>query len=424
MKTEYKNIKQYLLLWSTQSLSSLGSGMTGYALVLWLYQNSGSALKTALLSICTYAPYVIMSIFAGALSDRWNKKAVMLICDLCAAVSTAVVFVLVRTGSLVSWHLYIINAVNGLMNTVQRPASEVAATLLVPKEYYQKTSGLRSFSQSLNSILTPVIATALFSFAGIGAVIATDLLTFFLAFVTLWAFVKIPKKEIGGKAKESLIVSVRTGLVWIKENRLIGKLIMFLACINLVASAYDASLPAMILPRTNGGETALGLVNTCVGIATLLGSVLVTIIPEPESRVRAICAALFVSMSTENFLLAFGRTPLVWCIGAVLGWIFIPIMNANMDVIFRTAIPTDMQGRVYSCRNTMQFITIPIGLLMGGELVDKVFEPFMAARDSDSILLTAFGTGKGSGAAVLFFVIGIAGVIICAIFSRILKAYK
>lgn len=137
------------MLWSTQSISALGSGMTSYALVLWLYISSGSALKTALLSVCSYAPYVAMSIFAGALSDKWNKKKTMLICDLIAALSTAAVLVLIKTESLQVWHLYLINALNGLMNTVQQPASEVAATLLIPKEYYQKTSGMRSFSQSL-----------------------------------------------------------------------------------------------------------------------------------------------------------------------------------------------------------------------------------------------------------------------------------
>ena len=70
-----KELKSYLLLWGTQSFSALGSSMTSFALVLWLYQTSGSALQTALMSVCSYAPYVIMSIFAGALSDRWDKSA-------------------------------------------------------------------------------------------------------------------------------------------------------------------------------------------------------------------------------------------------------------------------------------------------------------------------------------------------------------
>ncbi len=421
-KTGFRSLRPYLLLWSTQSLSGLGSGMTSYALVLWLYLRTGSALGTALLSVCSYAPYVAMSIFAGALSDRWNKKRTMLVCDLIAALSTVAVFGLIRTDLLAAGHLYILNALNGLMNTIQQPASEVAATLLVPKEYYQKTSGLRSFSQSLTSILTPVLATAFFAFGGIGTVIAIDLFTFVLAFFTLLLFIEVPEERAPKQAEEKLLASAKAGLAWLKHNPLITNLILFLAAINLVASMYDAALPAMLLSRANGGETVLGLVNTSVGIATLLGSLLVTLLPAPKNRVRVICLTLFISMSTENFLLAFGRTPLVWCIGAVLGWLVIPLMNANMDVIFRSSIPVDMQGRVYSCRNTLQFFTIPAGFLAGGFLVDKVFEPLMA-RQTDGDLLILFGSGKGSGAAFLFFMIGVAGVLICIFFSKRLRNY-
>ena len=178
-----KQLRAYILLWSTQSLSTLGSSMTSYALVLWLYLRNGSALGTAMLSVCSYAPYVIMSIFAGALSDRWNKKRTMLVCDLAAACSTVAIFLLIKADALQPWHLYVLNALNGLMNTIQQPASEVAATLLIPEAYYQKTSGLRSLSQSMNSILTPILATALFTFAGVDLVIVFDLTTFTAAFL-------------------------------------------------------------------------------------------------------------------------------------------------------------------------------------------------------------------------------------------------
>lgn len=423
MKTN-KNLKSYILLWSTQSLSALGSGMTGYALVLWLYQNSGSALKTALLSVCSYAPYVIMSIFAGALSDKWNKKKTMLLCDLFAAITTVVVLFLIKTDALVVWHLYVINALNGLMNTVQQPASEVAATLLIPKEAYQKTSGMRSFSQSLNSILTPVIATALFSFAGIESVIAADLITFAVAFVSLWLFIRIPEPPKDGEEKEPLLKSVRGGLVWLKNKPLILKLILFLACINLVASIYDAALPAMLLSKSNGGEAVLGTVNAFVGIAMLVGSIVPAVIPAPKDRVRAICVMLLVSMSTENFLLAFGNAPVFWCVGAVLGWLPIPFMNANMDVIFRSEIPAEMQGRVFSCRNALQFFSIPVGLLMGGLLVDSVFEPLISAQPEGGLWVRIFGSSKGSGAAMLFAVIGVVGVAVCLIFGALLRKHK
>ena len=87
-------------------------------------------------------------------------------------------------------------------------------------------------------------------------------------------------------------------------------------------------------------------------------------------------------------------------------------------MFFRTRIPPEMQGRVYSARNSMQFFTIPVGFFLGGLLVDSVFEPFMAVQSADSIFVRIFGSEKGSGAAFLFFVIGIAGVLVCLIFRR------
>lgn len=265
---------------------------------------------------------------SGALSDRWNKKVTMLVCDLFAAGTTAAVFLLLHTGRLAVWHLYALNILNGLMNTVQQPASEVASTLLIPKRHFQRTSGLRSLSSALNSVLTPIAATAVLGLFGLGAV------------------------------------------------------------------------------------------NTCAGLAMLAGSLLVSLLPAPKSRVRVICNALLFSMSTENFLLALGHSLPVWCVAAVLGWISIPLMNANMDVLLRTRIPVGMQGRVYAARNTLQFFTIPLGYLAGGFLVDSVFEPFMAAPPAGSLWTTLFGAGKGAGAALLFLVIGFLGMLTCLVFRR------
>lgn len=417
-KTTVKELQPFLILWSTQLFSSLGSSMTGFALIIWSYQQSGSALTTSLLTICTYAPYVLLSMFAGAWSDRWKKKYLMLTGDSLAACSTLVVLVLLTGGNLAIWHLYILNVINGLMSTVIQPASEVATSLLVPKRHYQKVSGLRSFSNSLVAILTPVIASAMLAFAGIHTVILFDLITFAVAASALLFLIDIPDFAGEGKKKEALLQATREGLQYLKNNRGILDLILFLALINFTASIYSAALPAMLLSRTGGGETALGWVNTCTGIATMLGSILVSVTKPPRSRVRVILNALLFSMGTENFILAFGRSTPVWCIGAVLGWIAIPVMSANMDVLLRNRIPVDLQGRVYAARNTLQFFTIPLGYLCGGLLVDKVFEPFMAAQSGGSMWVYVFGAGKGSGAAMLFLVIGVFGVLSCLPFRK------
>ncbi len=397
-------MKDFLLLWISQSLSGLGSAMTGYALVIWSYSQKGSALMSAMLMVCSYTPYVLFSIFAGALSDKWDKKKTMLVCDTAAALTTVITLILLQRNSLAVWHLYLLNAVNGLMNTIQQPASEVAVTQILPKKYYQKVGGMRYFASSLNQILTPLIATAILGLAGMKYVIAFDLITFVIAFLSLAFLIRIPKPEQEtADDGETLLQSVRKGIGYLKKERGIFDLILFLAAINLVASIYEAAFPAMLLSRNGGSEKTLGLVNTVIAVSTFFGSILASVMKEPRSRVRVICNTLLFSMSFENFLLAFGTTPLIWCIGGFLGWVPIPLMSTNLDVIMRLHIPENMQGRVYSVRNSLQYFTIPLGFFLGGFLVDNVFEPVMAMQDEAGILVRMFGEGKGSGAAFFIF---------------------
>ena len=420
MKIKNK-LRDFYILWSTQSISQLGSSITAFALTLWLYEQTGSSLGTAALTICSYAPYVIMSIFAGALTDRFEKKKTMLVCDVLAVMCTAAIFILYKTNTLMIWHLYAINAFSGLMNTVQQPAAEVAMTLIIPERYYQKTSGLRSLSRSLVSTLNPLIAASLYALIGLTGVIAVDIGSFAVAFAALLFLIKIPESK--RDKTENVLVLAKEGLMYLKANPMIMTMILFLSGVNLIASAFDGILPGLVLPNPKGGSSVLGLVTSCSGIAMIIGSLLVSVLPKPKDRIKVVYLTMLISLGTENFLLAFSREPIVWCVGQIIGWVLVPVMSANYDVIFKTTVPVELQGRVYACRNTMQFFTIPIGLFLGGFMVDNVCEPIMS-RYGDLPLLTAlFGTGKGSGAALMMFIIGIGGVLICLFAGKKLKNY-
>ena len=421
MKTN-KNLRDFYILWSTQSLSQLGSAMTSFALTLWLYEKTGSALGTAALTICTYAPYVVMSIFAGAISDKYDKKKTLLACDALAALTTLLVFALYRADLLRVWHLYAVNAVSGLMNTVQQPASEVANTLVVPKAYYQKASGLQSLSRSIISIGNPLLASALYGLAGLDAVIAVDLTTFAIAFLALLLFIHLPDVNREAGTEKRVLSLAKEGLRFLREHPLVLDVILFMSGVNLIASAFDAVLPALVIPRRGNG--VLGIVTSCSGIAMVLGSLLAIAMPKPRDRVRVIYLTMLFSLGTENFLLAFSRSPVLWCVGQVIGWMLVPVMSANQNVIMRNSIPVALQGRVYACRNTLQFFTIPIGLALGGFMVDHICEPFMAANRSNGLLVALFGTGKGSGAALMMFLLGLAGIVLCLITGQRLKQYR
>lgn len=114
----------------------------------------------------------------------------------------------------------------------------------------------------------------------------------------------------------------------------------------------------------------------------------------------------------------------MWCVGQIVGWVFVPLMAANQNVIMRNVIPVELQGRVYACRNSLQFFTIPVGLFLGGFLVDKVCEPFMAMKSNSHFWTMLFGTGKGSGAALMMGILGVTGTVLCITSGQIMKKYK
>ena len=409
-----KSFNSFIILWATQTLSRLGSSLTPFALVLWAYGQTGSALDTALLTVSSYLPYILLSLPVGALTDRLDKKRLILAADSLCALCTFMLFLSWRSSSLALWQLYLANAFSGLCQTFQQPASEVAVTLVTPADKYQKAGSMNALSNSLISMASPVIATALYSAGGLGLVIAADLSSFALAFISLILFVRIPAGDV--RMDE---VSISEGLgeafCFLRSTPGILQVILFLAAINLIASVYNAALPALVL--STAGEPVLASVQASGGLAMILGSLAAAVLPRPRSRV-AITASLFISMGTENFLLAFSREPVAWCIGAFLGWLCIPVMNTNLDALMRSQVPQSLQGRVYSARNMLQFFTIPFGYMLGGFLVDSVFEPVMDGR-TDGVLVDLFGSGKGSGAAFLFSVIGVLGLLVCIVFSRL-----
>lgn len=419
MKDE-KNFTNFIVLWSTQTLSRLGSSLTPFALILWSYGETGSALSTALLTVSSYVPYILLSLPVGALTDRLDKKRLILATDTAAAMCTLAILLIWLSGSLRFWHLYLINALIGTAQTFQQPASEVAVTLVTPEDKYQKAGSLNALAYSIINMASPAIAAALYSAGGLPCVIAVDLLAFAISAVSLIFFVKIPKPV--NAVYDGLLAGsgLKEAATFLSRDAGVLQVMLFLAAINFIASIYNAALPAMVL--NFGNEAMLASIQSVSGIAMIVGSAIAAMLPVPKSRVKAITRSLFIAMGTENFMLAFSRQPAIWCIGAFLGWICIPVMNANLDALMRSSIPQDIQGRVYSARNMLQFFTIPLGYLAGGILVDAVFEPFMSGMHG-TVLNQLFGTGKGSGAAFLFAVIGVFGVLVCLFFSR-LKAMR
>lgn len=424
LKNGYES-KGFFVLWLTQSISSLGTSMTSYALILWSYRQLGTASSIAYLSAFTLLPSIFFSFIAGTIADRWNKKLVMAIGDSVAALGTIAVMALHLTGRLMPWHLYLINFTLSCMNAFQNPAANVVITLLTPKKHFARANGLFAISGSISGLITPMVTTVIFAAGGLTPVLLIDLGTFAVAVSALFFVIKVPEIPRAERKDESILKSCLFGVQYLMRNRAMLNMIFLFMWLNLFAHIGVMGIaPALILARTGGNEAALGMYKTAAGIGALIGGTLMALWRPAKSRSKTILLSCLVMCFLVDFPLAFGRTLSIWATGALVGNIFMPILNANLTACMRVKVPVELQGRVFSARDTIQLWTMPVGLFLGGALADRVFEPLMAqATRLQGTLAAIVGAGPGSGMAVQIL-LTVSATIIITVYALFDKRYR
>ncbi len=421
---EEKSFRKYIILWLSQSVSGLGSSMTGFALVLWAYGQSHSAMSVSLMSFCNYVPYVLLSLFVGSFIDRHKKKTIMLVSDSIAAAGSLAVLAFLLTGCLEVWIIYVINAVVGITNAFQQPASAVATGRLVPKEKISNISGMNSFSNNLIVVFSPMLAAFLFAAGGLPLILLIDLASFVFAFCILLFFITIPE-QAQEKKYSSPFAGMVEGFDFLKKEKGIFYIMLTMALINFCSRlTYENILSPMILARSSGNSIVLGTVNACMGIGGIAGGMIVSVKKESRHKAAAIYVPAALSFLFGDLMMAVGKNVFWWSAAAVAASLPIPFIQASQNTILYRKIPDVMQGRVFAVRNAIQYSTIPVGIILGGYLADYVFEPFMASGNRIAEMLGILvGDGAGSGMAAMFLCTGICGftVSMASCFNREIK---
>lgn len=404
-------LRRFLALWISQNVSAIGTAMTTYALTVWTYEQNGTASSVALLTLSSFLPTILFRFAAGALVDRWNKKAIMLWADLTAAAGSLLILLLFQADRLTAVHLYWINLVMSLTNAFQVPAAYVATSQLVPKEHYSRASGLQAVSGAAISILAPALGGALTAFGGLSVVLMIDLLTFAAAWMTL-LLLSLPEPEHSMQtASDSFWQNVLAGIRYLQNQPKLFGLILYIALVNFLAKlGPDGQMSAFVLSRAN--QPALGAVQTSIALGLMCGGAIMTArkpSSRPDQAIPLFCLCIFVF----TIPLSLCKTAIGWCVFAFLQYLCAAVMNVHWDTFMRSQVPLPLQARVYSARDTLQNSAIPLGLYLGGVLADQVFEPLMQSKHWLSGLLhPVFGTGEGSGIALLFFLTATVGVMV------------
>nr|WP_106788231.1 MFS transporter [Massilistercora timonensis] len=416
-----ENFKKYIVLWLSQSISQLGSSMTAFSFILWIYEQTHSALSISIISFCNYVPYILTSIFVGTFVDNHRKKLVMLVSDFVAAIVSLFALVFLMAGNLSVWHIYIINIIVGVSTAFQQPASSVAIAKIVPKDKLSNVSGMNSFSSNLVIVFSPMLAAVFFSIGGLPLILLFDLFSFAIAFFVLLFLIRIPERLTKENFK-SPFAEILYGFHFLKTEKGILYIMLTMAVINFFSRlTYENILSPMILARSSENNLVLGIVNACMGVGGIMGGLLVSMRKESRKKANMIYVSAALSFLLGDLTMAVGRNVFFWSFAAFAASLPLPFIMAGENLILYKKIPENIQGRVFAVRNAVQYSTIPFGILLGGYLSDYVFEPFMRSNaDIVPLLGKIVGIGTGSGMAVMFLCTGICGFAM-SIFSLFCK---
>jgi len=400
----------FTIVWLGQIISVLATNMSAFALTIWVFQKTGSATALGLVQVFFITPLLIITPFAGVMVDRHNRKLMMMVSDLTAGLATIAILLLQEFGVLQVWHLYVAAIFQGLGNAFQWPAYSAAISTMIPKEKLGRANGMMSLIDMGPGILAPMLAGSLLPIIGLSGILSIDVGTFLLAIFVLF-FVHIPqprRTEEGSQAQGNILKEAVFGFRYIfARPSLLGLQLVFFFGNLCIGIAFTVLAP-MILLRTGNDSTSLGLVQSAGAIGGVLGGIAMSAWGGFKRRVHGVLAGWAVS---SFFFALMGLTKWIplWIVLNALSSVLVPLVNGSNQAIWQSKVAPDVQGRVFSARTLIAWMTNPISPLIGGTLADYVLEPAMRTPNGFSSLfgwLVPSGPGAGMGLLIFFSCLG------------------
>lgn len=404
--TEGRSMTSFVIIWLGQVVSTLGSGLSGFALAVWVYQQTGSTTRFALIAFVTVLPGMVLSPLAGALVDRWDRRSAMIVSDLGAAGATLALVLLVWHGRLEIWEIYLLMFAISAFGALRWPAFAAATTLMVPARHLGRAGGMTEMGEAIADLVAPLVAGVLVMTIGRQGILLIDFATYLVAVIALLA-VRIPRPPAtreGVTGRGSLLREAWQGWLFVRRRPGLLALLLLFASTHVGLGMVQVLLAPMVLSFASAA--VLGEVLTVAGVGLLAGSLVMSVWGGPRRRVAGILGFLLLQGTT----LLFGGLPPSAPLIAAVACVFlfaIPIINGCNQALWQTKVAPDLQGRVFAVRRTVAWSTLPLTYLIAGPLADRVFEPLLAVHGPlAGSVGRLIGVGKGRGIALLVVVLG------------------
>lgn len=404
-------MKNFYKLWLGELISNIGSGMTAFALSVYIYEKTGSVSYVSLITLLSFMPSIILSPIGGLLADRYDRRLLMIIGDLFSGLGLVYILWSIQAGEKSIVPIFIGITFSSIFTSLLEPSYRATLTDILEEENYAKASGLIQVGGSAKYLISPVIAGIVLSVADIRVILLLDIMTFITTCLMIFLVRKSMNSETQNYKKDSF-KGLLEGLFIIKENRGVYSLVIIMFFVCFFMGFIQILIRPMIL-ATSSVKTA-GMMESLCAVGLLIGSLWIGIagIKKNYSKILAVSCffcGIFMSMTGVNKNLA------IIGISTFLFFSTLPFMNSCADVLVRFSIPNELQGRVWGLISLITQMGTVIAYIISGVMADYVFEPMF---NKNGLLVKnigmIIGTGKGRGIGFMLILTGM-GMLIMAI---------
>jgi len=398
-------LREFLTIWAGQLISSIGSRMSSFALGIWILRTTGSTTHFAMTFVAMTVPALVVSMIAGALVDRWDRRQTMIACGLFSAVTTFALAGLAAAGHLKLWQIYLAVGVSSLFEAFRTPAFAASIPLLAARDQLPRVNGMAQSGNAIADIIGPLLAGALVSSISLHGILTLDAMTFLIGVIAL-VVARIPRPvSTARQDRPGLLREAVVGWRYVHERPgLVGLLSIYGSNNFLFSIARVGITPLLLSFSTPAG---VGMQYAISGSGLLLGGVAMTVWGGPRKRANGV---LISSALAGVCLAAHGLRPsftLVVVAGFIL-FLTLPVIAASSSSLWQAKVPAGLQGRCFAMQRAVFYASTVLGYFLASPLYGRVFEPLLARGGPlAGSLGLIIGSGPGRGFGLMFITLGI-----------------
>jgi len=368
-------LKRFAAIWTGQTLSNIGSVAGRFALIWWVTQETGSATVLATASIAAMVPSILLRPFVGVWVDRLNRKLVLILSDGWIALVSLGLAVLIWTGSMSLWHIYLVMLLRSVGHAFHSTAMAASVTLLVPKQHFGRVEGSNQVAEGALQVMAPLLGALLINALPLHSIMMIDVITALFAIVPL-IVIRIPQpKPLDAQAetRTPFWTDFKAGLQYVFRWRGLIALLGLQVTVTCVVAPLFALTPLLVTTVFLGDAMLYGSFSAASGLGFILGGLALAVWGGSKRKILTTLLAV-VLMGGAFGLIALTPSGLsaLAISGFFVAGVALAMGTGCLRATFRGTVHPAMQGRVGSLMRSSSDAVRVAALALVGVVSDAV----------------------------------------------------